>query len=167
MAMGDDSTGGEGGSGRPPYVAFVTGPRGAGKTGWIQRRIQDRRRQSPAARFGVLLAEDGRTRMEPFVRSEPGVYGRRVVLPCVCCPGLVDLPREVRELAALRIDALYLEVPAAAATGLVADFDRVLGWPRDVIVLLDRAWAEARRAGTLTPFHAAVLDLATAGPEGA
>jgi|GEM_PF-5427044 hypothetical protein len=47
-----------------------------------------------------------------------------------------------------------------AATGLVGEFDRVLGWPRELVVCLDRAWATAQREHALSPFQIVLLELA-------
>jgi G3E family GTPase len=145
----------------PPHCVFVTGPRGAGKTRWLQLQIHDLAEKQLGARSAVLLAEEGRTRMEKFAQDTAGVAVRRLLLPCTCCPGLADLPGALRELvAAVRPDWLFVEVPALAAAGLVANFDRALGWPRQLVVCLDRAWTTARREHGLSPFQMVLFELA-------
>ena len=144
-----------------PRCAFVTGPRGAGKTRWLQLQIRDLAREHPGAACGVLLAEEGRTRMERFSQEVPGVSVRRLLLPCMCCPGLADLPGALREMvAAVRPGWIFLEVPALAAAAFMAEFDRVLGWPRELAVCLDPGWTMALRDDSLSPFQSALLGLA-------
>jgi hypothetical protein len=148
-------------SGTPPHCVFVTGPRGAGKTRWLQLQIKGLAGRQPGARCAVLLAEDGRTRMEAFAQGAPEVGVRRLLLPCPCCPALAELPAALRELvAAARPDWVFLEVPAIAAAGLLAEFDRAFGWARELAVCLDRAWAAAIRENALSPFQMALLGLA-------
>ncbi len=148
-------------SNTPPHCVFVTGPRGAGKTRWLQLKIHDLAEKQPGARCAVLLAEEGRTRMEKFAQDSPGVAVRRLLLPCTCCPALAELPGALRALvAAVRPDWVFVEVPALAAAGLVAEFDRVLGWPRELVVCLDRAWATAQREHASSPFQMVLLELA-------
>lgn len=143
----------------PPRCVFVTGPRGAGKTRWLQAQIRRLGAGTPGARAAVLLAEEGRTRLEAFAADTPGVTVHRLLLPCICCPGRADLPGELRRLvAAARPDWVFLEVPALAAAALVAEFDRQLGWPRELTVCLDRAWSRASEAHALSPFLAALLE---------
>ena len=144
-----------------PRCEFVTGPRGAGKTRWVQRRIRELAEEHPGVPCAVLLAEEGRTRMERFCRETQAVSVRRLLLPCMCCPGLADLPAAVADLvAAARPGWVFVEAPALAASGLLADFDRALGWPRKLDVCLDRGWARALRDGSLAPFQLALLALA-------
>ena len=156
-----DSRLGTGAGGACPRCVFVTGPRGAGKTRWLQRRIRERVESRPDARIAVVLAEEGRTRMEAFVREVPGVSVRRLLLPCTCCLALADLPGTLREtVEAVRPGWLFLEVPALVAAGLVAEFDRVLGWPREVAVCLDAGWGAALRDDSMSPFETAIIGLA-------
>ncbi len=139
----------------------MTGPRGAGKTRWLQLQIHDLAERQPGTRCTVLLAEEGRTRMEGFAQDTPGVTVRRLLLPCICCPALTDLRGVLRALvAAVRPDWFFVEVPALAAAGLVAEFDRILGWPRELVVCLDRAWVTAQRERGLSPFQMVLLELA-------
>jgi G3E family GTPase len=145
----------------PPHCVFVTGPRRAGKTRWLQLQIHDLSEKQPGARCAVLLAEEGRTRMDGFAQNTPGVTVRRLLLPCICCPALADLPGALCALvAAARPDWLFVEVPALAAAGLVAEFDRACGWPRKLVVCLDRVWATARREHALSLFQMVLLELA-------
>jgi G3E family GTPase len=145
----------------PRHCVFVTGPRGAGKTRWLQLQIHDLAEKQSGARCAVLLAEEGRTRMEGFAQDTPDVTVRRLLLPCICCPALADLRGALRALvAAVRPDWLFVEVPALAAAGLVAEFDRILGWPRELVVCLDRAWVTAQRERGLSPFQMVLLELA-------
>ena len=144
-----------------PHCVFVTGPRGAGKTRWLQLQIHELAAKQPGTRCIVLLAEEGRTRMEGFTQDTPRVTVRRLLLPCICCPALADLRGVLRALVtAIRPDWFFVEVPAMAAAGLVTEFDRVLGWPRELVVCLDRAWATARREQDLSPFQMVLLELA-------
>jgi hypothetical protein len=133
-------------SGNLPRCVFVSGPRGGGKTRWLQERILALVAEQPGIRCAVVLAEDGRTRMERFAHDVSGVAVRRVFLPCPCCPARADLPATARQLA-LETNAtwLFVEVPATAAAGLLAEFDRELGWPREVIVCLTEKWADLCR----------------------
>jgi len=145
----------------PQHCVFVTGPRGAGKTRWVQRQIRDLAERLPGTRCAVLIAEEGRTRMEGFARDTPGVVVWRLLLPCICCPSLADLPGTLRALVAPAYpDWLFVEVPALAAAGQLAEFDRACGWPREVVVCLDGAWTNARCEQTLSPFQMALLELA-------
>lgn len=145
----------------PPHCVFVTGPRGAGKTRWLQLQIHDLAERQPGTRCAVLLAEEGRTRMAGFAQTTSGVTVRRLLLPCICCPALADLPGALRTLvAAAQPDWLFIEVPALAAAGLAADCDRALGWPREMVVCLDQAWTTHQREHALSPFQMVLLELA-------
>lgn len=147
-----------GGGGAVPRCIVVTGPRGAGKTRWVQERIRALVAATPGLRCGVVLAEDGRTRLEHFAREVPGVAVRRVVLACPCCPARALLPETVRALVAESgASWVFLEVPAVAATGLLGECDRELGWPREVVLLLDTRWERLSRQGDAPPFLAALL----------
>jgi hypothetical protein len=61
---------------------------------------------------------------------------------------------------AVRPDWLFVEVPALAAAGLAADFDRALGWPRELVVCLDQVWATHQREHALPPFQMVLLEIA-------
>jgi len=153
----------ENSGGPPPRCVVVTGPRGAGKTQWVQERIRALRSEQPDVRCGVVLAEEGRTRMERFAQEVPGVAARRIFLPCSCCPALADLPGALRQLIAdVRPDWVFLEMPAIAVAGLLEEFDRAIGWPRQVVVCQGAAWVEAQRRHDLSPFFTNLLDLADA-----
>jgi len=151
---------------RPLPCVIVSGPRGAGKTRWIQRQILGLAAREPAARFAVLLGEEGRTRMERFARETPGVTVHRLLLPCFCCPGLAEVGSAVGALvAASGASRLFIEVPAVGAPGLVAEFDRLVGWPRRLLVLLDGPWAAGRRDGRLLYYQTVLFDMADAVAE--
>lgn len=148
-------------AGGAPHCVFVTGPRGAGKTRWLQRRLRELAGGKPGGRCAVVLAEEGRTRMEGFCRENPGVSVRRLPLPCMCCPGLADLAGFVRDLVeAARPEWLFVEAPALAAASLLADLDRGLGLPRQMYLCLDSGWTLALREDSLAPFQLALIDLA-------
>ena len=99
--------------------------------------------------------------MENFSQDTPGVTVQRLLVPCPCCPTLANLPGALRALvAAGRVHSLFVEMPAMAAAGLVAEFDRVLGWPRELVVCLDRAWVKALQEQDLSPFQLVLLELA-------
>lgn len=150
-----------GGGGAGPRCVIVTGPRGAGKTHWVQERIRELVAATPGRRCGVLLAEEGRTRYEQFVRSVPGVVVRRVLLRCPCCPAQAFLPEAARALAAeTDLTQVFLELPAVAALGLLGEFDRELGWPRDIVLVLDARWERLRQQDDAPPFLAALLAVA-------
>lgn len=140
-----------------PRCVVVTGPRGAGKTRWVQERIRRLVAATPALRCGVLVAEEGRTRFERFARTIPGLVVRRVLLPCPCCPAQAFLPETVRALIAeTGAELVFLELPAVAAAGLLGEFDRELGWPREVVLAFDERWERLRREGDAPPFLAAL-----------
>jgi hypothetical protein len=109
----------------------------------------------------VLLADERLTQTTRFANTVPAVDVRCIFMPCLCCPGSADLPRIVRRFAeASRADWLFIEIPALAAAGLLAEFDAVVGWPREVVVWLSREWSRARRARALSVFQTRLLDLA-------
>ena len=146
---------------RPPDCVFVVGPRGAGKTRWIQRRLLDLAAGHPDFRAAVLLAEEGRTRMERFALAHAGVAVRRLLLPCPCCPALAQLPTTVRDVVATsRAAALFIETPATAAPGLLAEFDRDPAWPRRLVVCLDAKWARLAERPDRPYFLSALLEKA-------
>jgi hypothetical protein len=139
----------------------VTGPRGAGKTRWIQSRILECLGQEPGGQCGVVRAEDGHTRMEHFAHEVPDVAVRRVLLPCPCCPARSCLPDTVRELVRATSAAwIWVETPATAAAGLLREFDRELGWPRQLVLCLDAKWEQLRHRPDLPPFLTAILEQA-------
>jgi hypothetical protein len=138
--------------------AFVSGPRGAGKTRWLQERIRELVAGQPAIRCAVVLAEEGHTRMERFAQEVPGVAVRRVLLPCPCCPALACLPETIRQLTAEPgVAWIFVETPATAAAGLLGEFDREFGWPRQVVLCLDEKWEWLRHRTDLPPFLSALI----------
>jgi hypothetical protein len=148
---------------RPPVCVVVTGPRGAGKTRWLQECIRRVIAGRPAARCAVLLAEEGRTRMESFCAGTPGMILEKLHLPCLCCPEAADLPKAVESLIAKGgAGWLFLELPVMAAPGLLAEFDRQLGCARAVILRLTPAWAKMLQSGMLSPFQSGMLGVADA-----
>lgn len=152
----------------PPRCVVVTGPVGAGKTRWLQCCVRRLLQRQPSARPAVLLAEEGRTRMENFCRETPVVAWRKLVLPCTCCPAAADLPDAVRALVGpARADWLFLELPVIAAPGLLGEFDRILGWSRSLVACLTPRWAQARTAEETSPFLSVLFgqaDIVIAGP---
>jgi len=147
--------------GIPPRCVFVSGPRGAGKTRWMQERILELVARHPGIHCAVVLAEDGHTRMERFAHDVPGVAVRRVLLPCPCCPARADLPGTIRQLTGeTGADWLFVESPAVAAAGLLGEFDRELGWPRQIVLRLDEKWERLRQGGEAPPFLSALLEQA-------
>ena len=151
---------------------FISGPRGAGKTHWVQERILALVAAHPGIRCAVVLAEDGHTRMERFAHEVPGVAVRRVLLPCPCCPAQAGLPDAVRNLiGATGADWLFVEMPATAAAGLLGEFDRELGWTRQVVLCLDEKWERLSQRHDAPPFIAALMERADlvlpASPPGA
>jgi Ni2+-binding GTPase involved in maturation of urease and hydrogenase len=140
---------------------FVAGPRGAGKTRWIQERILALVAAQPGIRCAVVLAEDGHTRMERFAHDVPGLAVRRVLMPCPCCPARACLPETIRELQdGTGIDWLFVETPATAAAGLLGEFDRALGWSREVVLCLDEKWENLSHRPDRPPFLSALLERA-------
>jgi hypothetical protein len=109
----------------------------------------------------VVLAEDGHTRMEQFAHEVAGVAVRRVLLPCPCCPARAFLPDTVRQLALeTAATCIFVEVPTTAAAGLLREFDRELGWPRQLVLCLDAKWEQLRHRPDLPPFLTAILEQA-------
>lgn len=144
-------------------VVFVTGPRGAGKTRWLQGCIDELRARNADARVAVLLCEEGRARMETFCADRAGVLHRKLFPSCICCPTTADLPGVLEDLIeATSAKWVFVELPILAAAGLLGEFDRILGWPRSLIVLLTPKWAEMVRSGMVSPFQSALIDSADA-----
>ncbi len=115
----------------------------------------------PATRFGVLLADQIPVRKKTVCAYPPAVVVRTYFLPCACCPAAAALPSAVREVAqASQVNWLFIEMPVIAAPGLIAEFDRVVRWPRTIVVSLTPAWERARRSGLLSPFQVLLLETA-------
>lgn len=148
----------------PPRCVFVTGPSGPAKVRWLEEQvaqIASGGTMPGRQACGVLLVDEGLTRTNRFAGAEPAITVRCLFMPCLCCPGVADLPRVARRFAdENRIEVLFIEVPALAAAGLIAEFDHILRWRREVVVCLNRDWDRARRANTLSVFQACMLALA-------
>ncbi len=144
-----------------PHCVAVTGPRGAGKTRWLQQCIRELLAERPGVRCAILLAEEGRTRMESFCADLPRLSLRKLFLPCLCCPEASDLSGAVGRLVTeTGADWLFLELPVIAAPGLLAVFDRQIRIPRTVVMRLTPSWARAVKAGMLSPFQSGMFDAA-------
>lgn len=145
----------------PPRCTFVTGATGPGRSRWVEAFVNELRAAAPTTGGAVLLAETGFAGARQFAKRVPGVEVRWLALPCQCCPWLADLPRVARACAEASGAAwVVIDVPPLAAAGLLAEFDRVLGWPREVVAWLNAEWARARREEKLSPFQANLLALA-------
>jgi len=59
------------------------------------------------------------------------------------------------------VERVFVESPATAAAGLLGEFDRDLGWPREVVLCLDAKWEWLRHRPDLPPFLAALIAQAT------
>jgi hypothetical protein len=142
----------------------VTGPTGPAKVRWLEEQVAQAASgaTSPGRQAcGVLLLDEGLTRTKRFADAEPAIPVRCLFMPCLCCPGVADLPRVARRFAEEnRIEVLFIEVPALAAAGLISEFDHILRWRREVVVCLNRDWDRARRTNTLSAFQARMLALA-------
>jgi len=148
---------------RKQRCVVVTGPRGAGKTRLIQRCILRLLEQRPETVCAVVLAEEGRTRMEGFMAARPGFALRKLFLPCFCCPGRSNLAGELRALVEkVSPDWTFIEMPAIAAVGLMPELDGTVGPGSLVVVCLSEAWAAAQRENMMMPFQTALIAAASA-----
>lgn len=148
--------------GVPSRCTFVTGSSGPARLRWLEAHVATIRAAQPNARGAVLLADATFHVARQFAARVPGIDVQWLAMPCQCCPWLADLPRVARKFADVnRAEWIVIDVPPLAAAGLLAEFDRVLGWPRDVVVWLNREWSRARTADTLSPFQANLLALAS------
>lgn len=146
---------------RRPHCVLVTGPRGAGTTQWVDECVGRLIQRHPTNRCGVLLADQSPVCKDTACAHQPGVIVRGCFLPCTCCPAAADLPAAVHGLvAANQPNWIFIEIPVIAAPGLIAEFDRMVRWPRSLIVCLTPAWARARRMGSLSPFQSLLLETA-------
>lgn len=145
----------------PPRCTFVTGPPSPARSRWLAARVCETARL-PGVRCAVLLADERPIGAGRFAEPDTAVEVRLVGMPCPCCARAADLPGVAqafaRETGASR---LFIEVPAVAAHGLIAEFDAVLGWPRDVVVCLSSGWSRGREEQTLSMFQIQLLALAT------
>ena len=145
---------------------FVTGPRGAGKTSFIQQHLRSlatAQNHNPArGTVGVLLAEEGRVRSESLSSCLPGLVLRRLILPCHCCPELARLPSVVRSLveANPQLGHIFIEVPDVTALRFLSEFDSSVGWERSMVLCINQAWAKGRRIQMLAPHQIALFDMA-------
>jgi hypothetical protein len=146
---------------RRPHCVLVTGPRGAGMTQWVDECVGRLIHRHPASRCGVLLADQSPGRRDTACAHQPGVVVRGCFLPCTCCPAAADLPAAVHGLVqANQPNWIFIEIPVIAAPGLIAEFDRMLRWPRSLVVCLTPAWVRARRMGLQSPFQSLLLETA-------
>jgi hypothetical protein len=165
-----------------PLCAFVTGPRHSGRTRCIQRRLSAIRAaapsMSPAVRAAVFIIDEyatlasaaGAPSGKPDAPSAadvfPGAGVRRLALPCICCPELVNLPAAIRALcdaaagAGAPLSHLFIKVPDIAAQRLLAEFDGALSWPRTLALCLSPAWVRFRARPDRPMFLDTLLSLA-------
>lgn len=114
--------------------------------------------QESAVKCAVLAPEETAAAMERFARGAPWVSVRRLAVPCLCCPAAAGLPGLVRTLAEEGGPGrLFVDLPVLAAASLLAEFDALVRWPREVVVCLDAGWTEARRAEALSYFQFRLL----------
>lgn len=144
-----------------PRCILVTGPAGTEKVRWLQETIHTLRADGLVANCAVLATPETAGEMERFARVVPRVSVRRLILPCLCCPGAAELPRRVRALAEESgADRLFVDLPVLAAAGLIAEFDALVRWPREIVVCLDAGWTAARHADSLSYFQFSLLSAA-------
>ncbi len=141
-----------------PHCTFVTGPRRSGRTRCIRQRLA----ACPAsARAAVLVIDDGGL----LARHSddacfPGARVNKLALPCPCCPELAGLPVAVHAMCGdpgATVSHLFIKIPDIAAPRLLAEFDRVVGWPRTLVVCLSAAWARVRAAQQTLPLFLSTL----------
>lgn len=145
-----------------PRCVIVTGPQDTLARRWLEECVRRLARWQPAAHCGVLLAEGILLHNQRVCADTPGVVVHRCFLPCTCCQDAAALPTAVREIVEGReLKWLFLQVPILAAAGLVAEFDRVVRWPREFVINLTPAWEQARRRGTLSPFQMLLIEAAS------
>lgn len=141
-----------------PQIVFLTGPRGTGKTRWAQRFLLAWHERHPTGRIDFIQGEQGRARMENFVASASWLSLRKVEFPCFCCTGLIDLPGIARAMTEhSRADWLLIEAPALAATSLLEELDRTLGWPHRTVTCLSATMANRAPEQALPPFFEMLL----------
>ncbi|WP_146180147.1 hypothetical protein [Opitutus sp. ER46] len=144
-----------------PRCLVLTGTARSGKARWLVDEIRRVQAERPGTRCAVLSAELSPADLKQIAQALPEVALHRLFLPCLCCPGAANLPGEaVKLIESARADWLVVELPVVAATGLLAELTAALHWPREFVVCLDPAWAAARAADTLPPFHALLLQSA-------
>ncbi len=144
-----------------PRCAVVTGPARKETWAWIERKLRSVREEQHGARLALLAADADIGQLRAIARSYAPVEIRRLMVPCACCPALTNLPSDAQELVdEFKPDWLIIELPALAATALLAHFDSALHWPREFVVCLDDRWAAARRDDQLTWFQSQLLQSA-------
>jgi hypothetical protein len=140
-----------------PRCTIVTGPVGAARIRWMRETIQ-----GAEVKCAVLAPEETAAAMEHFARGVPRVSVRRLAVPCLCCPaaaaGLPDLVRTLVEEGGP--DRLFIDLPVLAAASLLAEFDALVRWPRELVVCLSADWAKARRTRMLSYFQSRLIDAA-------
>ncbi len=137
-----------------PRCIIVTGPGHADKVSWLHETTHAIQAEQPSTHYAVLSVNKDAIGMERFAQAARGVTIRRLFLPCKCCPAAADLPRHVHTATeAIDVDWVSLMLSVLAATGLIAEFDALVCWPREVVVCLGPDWTEARRADTLSFFQ--------------
>ena len=126
---------------RWPHCILVTGTLGAGTTLWVDECVGRLMERNPGNRCGVLLADQSPVRKDTACADKPGVVVRGCFLPCTCCPSAADLLAAVHGLVqANQPNWIFIEIPVIAAPGLIAEFDRMVRWPRSLVVGLTPAW---------------------------
>jgi hypothetical protein len=141
-----------------PRCTFVTGPRRSGRTRCIQQRLAAC--PSPA-RAAVLVIDDGGLLARHSDDADfPDARVNKLTLPCPCCPELAGLPVAVRSMCGVPgepVSHLFIKIPDIAAPRLLAEFDRMVGWPRTLVVCLSAAWARVRAAQQTLPLFLSTL----------
>jgi hypothetical protein len=142
-----------------PRCTFVTGPLRSGRARCIRQRLAA---LPAAARAAVLVIDDGGGLLARH-RDDAGFPGARVnklTLPCPCCPELVGLPVAVRSMCGdpgEPVSHLFIKIPDIAAPRLLAEFDRVVGWPRTLVVCLSAVWSRVRATQQTLPLFLSTL----------
>lgn len=145
-------------AGGVPRCVVVAGPARKETWAWIERKLHSVREAYPAARLALLAADADIGQLRAIARTYAPIEIRRLMVPCACCPALTNLPSDAKELVdEFKPDWLIVELPALAATALLAHFDAALHWPREFVVCLDDRWAAARRDDLLTWFQSQLL----------
>lgn len=151
-----------------PRCFVVTGPVRDVTWAWLEGNLRSARETQPGCRIALLAADAPIGQLRRIAEELAPIEIRRLMVPCACCPALSDLPSEAKELVdETKPDWLIIELPAMAATALLAHFDAALKWPREFVVCMDEKWEEARRNEQLTWFQAQLLNSADRVESGA